>query len=74
MRFSGTATKYATITATAPLWNNNVVFTVKADANGNWKIDRSFAEGLEYRLTLTQVTENDETDQITGIVLTDVNL
>ena len=71
VHFSGTATKNATSTATAPEWNNNVVFTAKADENGNWKYDRQFAKGVTYRLVLTQVDGGGTTDQITGIVLTD---
>ena len=67
--FTGTGTPGATITATAPVWNNNEIFTTTVNANGDWKIKRSFKD-FTYVLDITQEAKDGTTDAITGVTLT----
>lgn len=71
--FTGTGTRGATITAIAPAWNNNEIFTTKVDDNGHWDIRRSFAPGITYDLTLVQQPVDGEPTSIAGVHLTPAN-
>lgn len=68
--FTGTGTRGATITAIAPAWNNNVIFTTKVDDNGKWELRRGFAPGITYDLTLVQQPTDGDPTTITGLHLT----
>ncbi|MBT1547068.1 hypothetical protein, partial [Curtobacterium aurantiacum] len=68
--FTGTGTRGATITAIAPAWNNNVIFTTKVDDNGKWELRRGFAPGITYDLTLVQQPLEGDPTSITGLHLT----
>jgi len=71
--FTGTGTRGATITAIAPAWNNNEIFTTEVDDNGHWDIRRSFAPGITYDLTLVQQPVGGEPTRIAGVHLTPAN-
>ncbi|MCS5494409.1 Ig-like domain-containing protein [Curtobacterium flaccumfaciens] len=71
--FTGTGTRGATITAIAPAWNNNEIFTTEVDDNGHWDIRRSFAPGITYDLTLVQQPVDGEPTSIAGVRLTPAN-
>ncbi|QCR42511.1 hypothetical protein C1N91_02075 [Curtobacterium sp. SGAir0471] len=70
VRFTGTGTRGATVTAIAPAWNNNTIFQTKVDESGHWEIRRSFAPGITYDLTLVQQPADGDPTSITGIRLT----
>lgn len=68
--FTGTGTRGAKITAIAPAWNDNEIFTTEVDDNGTWQIRRAFAPGITYDLTLVQQPTEGDPTSITGVHLT----
>jgi len=71
--FTGTGTRGATITAIAPAWNNNEIFTTTVDDNGKWELRRAFSPGITYDLTLVQTPLTGAPTTITGLHLTPTN-
>ncbi|MFA0851560.1 hypothetical protein ABRP24_016805 [Curtobacterium sp. WHRI 8282] len=67
--FTGTGTRGAKITAIAPAWNNNEIFTTEVDDNGMWQIRRGLATGITYDLTLVQQPVDGEPTSISGVHL-----